>query len=317
MPAARYGSCAALGPDGRLWISHGFTADSGRFADTQAYDFAAGRWTDETPDGTIAPIRCLHDCLWTPDGRFVLYAGQTTGTPAIGDLWARGVTEGWTSLADGPPPRQLYALAAIGGTAYVFGGGAKDGGTLRDLWLLDLATLDLAAGRATGRSPERPVRRGVPRRPRRVAPAPLRRQARGFRAGRCLGALDRRVGAALGPSPVHPRPLVRLPDQRALGTPARAPILGLVRLLVRESDQTANDVANRRPFRCFFARWSAKRTKPPRATAAQPGRLNQKRVIPSRDSAPTAPPAASTIWRTIASPIPAPPLARSRDLSTR
>jgi hypothetical protein len=141
-PLARYGSCAALGPDGRLWISHGFTEDSGRFDDTQAYDFAAGRWTDETPDGTIAPIRCLHDCLWTPDGRFVLYAGQTTGTPAIGDLWARGAGEGWTSVADGPPPaRQLYALAAIGGTAYVFGGGAKDGGTLRDLWLLDLAAL--------------------------------------------------------------------------------------------------------------------------------------------------------------------------------
>jgi hypothetical protein len=158
VPAARYGSCAALGPDGRLWISHGFTQDAGRFDDTQAYDFAAGRWTDETPDGTIAPIRCLHDCLWTPDGRFVLYAGQTTGTPAIGDLWARGVSEGWTSIADGPPPpRQLYALAAIGGTAYVFGGGARDGSTLRDLWLLDLATLgwlpaDPLGNRPSGRS---------------------------------------------------------------------------------------------------------------------------------------------------------------------
>lgn len=158
VPAARYGSCAALGPDGRLWISHGFTEDAGRFDDTQAYDFVAGRWTDETPDGTIAPIRCLHDCLWTPAGRFVLYAGQTTGTPAIGDLWARGVGEGWTSIADGPPPpRQLYALAALGGTAYVFGGGAKDGSTLRDLWLLDLATLawqpaDPLGDRPSGRS---------------------------------------------------------------------------------------------------------------------------------------------------------------------
>jgi hypothetical protein len=142
VPEARYGSCAALGPDGRLWISHGFTADSGRFADTQAYDFAAGAWTDETTAGPGAPIRCLHDCLWTPDGRFVIYAGQTTGTPAIGDLWARGIDEGWTSVADGPPPaRQLYALATVGETAYVFGGGAKDGGTLRDLWLLDLTTL--------------------------------------------------------------------------------------------------------------------------------------------------------------------------------
>ena len=153
VPAARYGSCAALGPDGRLWISHGFTEDSGRFSDTQAYDFAAGRWSDETPDGTVAPIRCLHDCLWTPAGRFVLYAGQTTGTPAIGDLWARGVDEGWSPLADGPPARQLYALAAVDGTAYVFGGGAKDGGTLRDLWLLDLATLSWQPGAPLGDRP--------------------------------------------------------------------------------------------------------------------------------------------------------------------
>ncbi|HET9435806.1 MAG TPA: kelch repeat-containing protein [Candidatus Limnocylindrales bacterium] len=154
VPAARYGSCAALGPDGRLWISHGFTADSGRFDDTQAYDFAAGRWTDETADGLVAPIRCLHDCLWTPDGRLVIYAGQTTGTPAIGDLWSRGTTGEWTSISDGPPPaRQLYALAAIDGTAYVFGGGAKDGGTLRDLWTLDLATLAWTEASPSGDRP--------------------------------------------------------------------------------------------------------------------------------------------------------------------
>lgn len=152
-PAARYGSCAALGPDGRLWISHGFTADSGRFADTQAYDFAAGRWTDETAPGRLAPIRCLHDCLWTPDGRLVIYAGQTTGTPAIGDLWTRGLTGEWTSVSDGPPPRQLYAFAELGGTAYVFGGGSKDGGTLRDLWTLDLATLAWTEASPSGDRP--------------------------------------------------------------------------------------------------------------------------------------------------------------------
>ena len=27
VPVPRYGTCAAVGPDGRLWISHGFTAD--------------------------------------------------------------------------------------------------------------------------------------------------------------------------------------------------------------------------------------------------------------------------------------------------
>ena len=47
-PEARYGTCAAVGPDGRLWISHGFTA-SGRFGDTRAWDPVTGRWTVETP----------------------------------------------------------------------------------------------------------------------------------------------------------------------------------------------------------------------------------------------------------------------------
>lgn len=154
VPKARYGSCAAVGPDGRLWVSHGFTADSGRFADTWAYDFAAGRWTETTPDGELAPIRCLHDCLWTPDGRLVLYAGQTTGTPAIGDLWARQPDGEWQAVGDGPPPaRQLYALASVGDTAIVFGGGSKDGGTLRDLWLLDLATLAWTEGAPSGDRP--------------------------------------------------------------------------------------------------------------------------------------------------------------------
>jgi hypothetical protein len=154
VPKARYGSCAALGPDGRLWISHGFTADSGRFADTWAYDFAAGRWTETTPGGDLAPIRCLHDCLWTPDGRLVIYAGQTTGTPAIGDLWARPSDGAWTAVSDGPPPaRQLYALTSVDSTAFVFGGGSKDGGTLRDLWLLDLATLAWTEGAPSGDRP--------------------------------------------------------------------------------------------------------------------------------------------------------------------
>ena len=87
-PVARYGSCSSVGEDGRLWISHGFTEDGVRFSDTRAYDFDAGRWTDETPDGTQPVVRCLHACWLTADGRFALYAGQTTGVRALGDLWA-------------------------------------------------------------------------------------------------------------------------------------------------------------------------------------------------------------------------------------
>jgi hypothetical protein len=141
-PLSRYGSCAALGPDERLWVSHGFTSDGVRFADTWAYDFRAGRWADETPDGDAPVARCLHDCLWTPDGRLVLYAGQTTGVPAIGDLWTRGVDEAWTR-GERPIPaaRQLYGLATLGEAAWIFGGGAEDRSKLGDLWRLDLADL--------------------------------------------------------------------------------------------------------------------------------------------------------------------------------
>lgn len=159
VPKARYGSCAAIGPDGRMWISHGFTQDTGRFSDTWAYHFGRRRWSDETPSGSLATIRCLHDCLWSADGRFLLYAGQTTGAPAIGDLWSRGVDGGWTEVPDvQPEARQLYALAVVGSgqtgeRAYVFGGGDRERGKLADLWSLDLGSLTWREEAPTGDAP--------------------------------------------------------------------------------------------------------------------------------------------------------------------
>ena len=158
-PKARYGSCAALGPDGRMWVSHGFTEDTGRFSDTWAYDFTRRRWSEETHGGRVATIRCLHDCLWTADGRFLIYAGQTTGAPAIGDLWIRGVDSEWSKTADPrPPARQLYALAVVGSggaeeRAFVFGGGDQDRAKLADLWSLQLDDLSWQKEDPTGRVP--------------------------------------------------------------------------------------------------------------------------------------------------------------------
>lgn len=138
-PAARYGSCAAIGPDGRLWISHGFT-DSGRFDDTRAYDFAAGLWAEVMPTGERPIKRCLHDCLWTPDGRFLLYAGQTDGQPALGDLWSFDPSSSVWTRQDRPTleARQLYALATLGSTAFVFGGADNERRPLDSLVVLDL-----------------------------------------------------------------------------------------------------------------------------------------------------------------------------------
>jgi len=141
VPEPRYGSCAALAPDGTLWISHGFT-DRGRFFDTRAYDFAKGAWADITREDPVPVIRCLHDCVWTPDGRFVLYGGQTNGVPALGDLWVRALDGAWQPQADPPlVARQLYAVTTIGSTAWIFGGAGLDRAPLRDLWTLDLGDL--------------------------------------------------------------------------------------------------------------------------------------------------------------------------------
>ena len=137
-PLARYGSCAALDADGRLWISHGFTQEGNRYADTRTYDFAAAQWTDVTPSGDVPVARCLHGCFWSiGDDRLVLYAGQTTGVTALGDLWTLDPQAGWTE--HDPPPtaaRNLYAFARRTDDILVFGGADDVGGFPTDTFTL-------------------------------------------------------------------------------------------------------------------------------------------------------------------------------------
>lgn len=158
VPVARYGTCASIGPDGRLWISHGFTSDGTRFADTKAYDFADGSWTDETPAGDLPVSRCLHGCWWTADGRLTLFGGQTTGVTALDDRWLLEPGEGWTQVnAASPGPRNLYARARLDGSTLLFGGQGLDGSRLGDAWLLpdagaDATRLDAGDAAPSGRS---------------------------------------------------------------------------------------------------------------------------------------------------------------------
>jgi hypothetical protein len=153
-PVPRYGTCAAVGPDGRLWVSHGFTADGTRFSDTRAYDFAAGAWADETPPDGRPVERCLHGCWWTDDGRLALYAGQTTGVTALDDRWSLDPAAGW-SVLDGavPPARNRYAHVRDHGETWVFGGEGGDGSALGDLWRLGDDGSVRAADPATGIAP--------------------------------------------------------------------------------------------------------------------------------------------------------------------
>ena len=156
-PVPRYGSCAAIGPDDRLWISHGFTQEGTRFFDTRAYDFATQTWTDETPAGDRPVERCLHGCWWTDGGELALYGGQTTGVTALDDRWT--LRDGaWSAVAgDVPPARNLYARSRLDAGTLVFGGQGVDGTFLADLWLLaddaaDAAMLDPAGEPPAGRA---------------------------------------------------------------------------------------------------------------------------------------------------------------------
>ena len=156
LPVSRYGSCAAVGPDGRLWISHGFTSDGVRFSDTRAYDFGTGAWSDETPSSSRPVERCLHGCWWTDDGALALYGGQTTGTLALGDLWL--LSDGaWAEIGEAlPPERNLYARTRLRGGTLIFGGQAPDGSYRGDLWILpdagDAFALEPSARSPAGRA---------------------------------------------------------------------------------------------------------------------------------------------------------------------
>ena len=161
-PTARYGSCAAIGPDGRLWISHGFTEDGVRFFDTRAYDFGAGTWTDETPaDGPRPVERCLHGCWWTDAGELALYAGQTTGTLALDDHWR--LADGTWAPVEGslPAARNLYARARLDGATLVFGGQAVDGSYLGDLWSLPDGAANATLVELAGGGPQPAGRAGA------------------------------------------------------------------------------------------------------------------------------------------------------------
>ena len=160
VPVARYGSCSGIGPDGRLWISHGFTEDGVRFADTAAYDFDAEAWTDQAPAGDGPVERCLHACWWTSDGGFVLYGGQTTNVPALGDLWlltpgAGGAPSNRWAKAANPEPaaRQLTAVARRDSLTVLFGGRDINRKALADLWLLPDGAAAFVPLEATGPGP--------------------------------------------------------------------------------------------------------------------------------------------------------------------
>ena len=154
-PAPRYGAASAFDPAGRFLISHGFT-QSGRFDDTWAFGAADGMWSNVTPQGSLPVERCLMRGVWDPGAnRFLMFGGQTTGTPFLNDIW-RLDEEGWSELIGEPRPsaRNFYAMAFDGddGRLVLFGGRAAEG-PLNDLWQFDSSSDTWSELQADGETP--------------------------------------------------------------------------------------------------------------------------------------------------------------------
>ena len=142
-PAARYGAGADIDPaDGVIYLSHGFTHD-GRFDDTWAFGLSSHQWQEQSPSSGLRPVkRCLMRIAFDPERRrLILFAGQTDGTPFLGDLWQFDTGERqWSELPDvGPSPRNLYSMPRAGdGPLLVLFGGDTEAGVNDELWLYDL-----------------------------------------------------------------------------------------------------------------------------------------------------------------------------------
>ena len=134
LPIKRYGAGGTVA-DGAFIVSHGFNFD-GRFDDTWSLD---KNWTDASPATASRPVkRCLHRISPIGDGGILLFGGQTTGKPFLGDTWIYNVkSRSWKELKiPGPSPRNLFSLASKDGRAYLFGG-RDSGGDMNDLWSFD------------------------------------------------------------------------------------------------------------------------------------------------------------------------------------
>ena len=140
-PSPRYGAGATLTLDGALIVTHGFT-DQGRFDDTWQYDFATATWTDVSPAGLRPVERCLIRTVWTEvmDQHLLMFGGQTTSAPFLGDMWSLAEGRSWSEVVRVPQPgaRNQYSLVynQARDKIVMFGGDSEDG-PLGELWWFD------------------------------------------------------------------------------------------------------------------------------------------------------------------------------------
>ncbi|MEW6756208.1 MAG: kelch repeat-containing protein [Candidatus Latescibacterota bacterium] len=113
------------------------------YADTWAYDLAAGEWAEVAVGETRPAERYGSVAVFDPVARGLVAFAGFTYSGRFGDTWRLAVDEGtWSDLQPDPSPgrRCLHAAAydPQAGRMLIYGG-QRDGGALADLWAFDLA----------------------------------------------------------------------------------------------------------------------------------------------------------------------------------
>ncbi len=142
-PKARYGSSTVYDSMTRsVVIFAGFTSESGRFNDSQAFGLDTNSWSDLTPAGIKPQIRCLLTAaLDRSRRRMIIYGGQRNGP--LDDLWAFDLgARTWTDLTPAQRPSGRYFTSSFvdrQGRFIVFGGQTSSG-SVNETWAFSFDT---------------------------------------------------------------------------------------------------------------------------------------------------------------------------------
>lgn len=161
VPPARTNACAAVGPDGRVWVSHGLGPDGAALDDTWALDPTFWSWTRIGPSEAVPPPRGGHGCWWTIDGRLVLHGGRAEGV-VLGDTWVLDAAapasedQVWSSVeTDGSmAPRSDFGSTLASDTIVIVAGQGADGQALGDVIGLEPDSLTPEPFIAEGQAPD-------------------------------------------------------------------------------------------------------------------------------------------------------------------
>ena len=136
-PKARYGSASVFDPQTRSLVQFaGFTEESRRFQDTQAFSLNANNWTDLTPAGAKPQIRCLLTGAYDAAGkRLIIYGGQRNGP--LDDLWAFDfASRTWTELTPATRPTGRFFVSRFidRSNRFLIFGGSTNNGNSNETW---------------------------------------------------------------------------------------------------------------------------------------------------------------------------------------